>query len=265
MSRLLILVIIIFVVGFLWYQRQERTKASERKAAEERQLRATAAPEHRATLAAATPPPLAAPVARADAPPPIAGRFKDAADAAAALQLETATDQMEDLASDLAAARAKADLDAARLASQADEALAEVQAAAAEEEARFAAARAAAEASLNGEPIVAEEIAVAKPGSSQDAGIIDVVEIDQPGNGRRFDPVAESMAADGGEAPPGSVRGDGGRDCPPTYPIKASRGSMLFLEPGTSTYRSMIPEFCFSSVESATAAGYSPPESLTAM
>lgn len=260
MSRLLILVIIILVIGYLWYQWQERMKASERKIADERRLRAPAASEQRASLAAATAPalPLAATIARADAPPPIPGRIQDAADAAAAVHLETATDQMEDLAADLAAARAKADIDAAHLASQADEALAEVQAAAAEEETRFAAARAAADSSLNGEPIVAEEIVIAGSDNGQDGFIIDAVLIDEPENGRRFDSVTESMAADAGGVPPGAVRGDGGRDCPSSNPIKGNRSSMRFHEPGTATYGSTIPEFCFSSMESATAAGYSP-------
>jgi hypothetical protein len=70
--------------------------------------------------------------------------------------------------------------------------------------------------------------------------------------------VAEAIAAsDAGGVPPGAVRGDGSRDCPRAYPIKGNQSSMLFHEPGSPTYQSTIPEFCFSSVESAQAAGMS--------
>ncbi len=64
-------------------------------------------------------------------------------------------------------------------------------------------------------------------------------------------------AADAGGLPPGAVRGDGSRDCPSAYPIKGNQSSMIFHEPGSPTYQSTIPELCFSSVESARAAGYS--------
>jgi hypothetical protein len=60
------------------------------------------------------------------------------------------------------------------------------------------------------------------------------------------------------DAPPGAVRGDGSRDCPPTYPIKASGRLRRYHMPGAASYESTTPEFCFSSVEAAERAGFSP-------
>ena len=60
-----------------------------------------------------------------------------------------------------------------------------------------------------------------------------------------------------GEVPPGAVRGDGSRDCPPTYPIKASEQARRYSMPGSGAYAATTPDLCFSSVESAEAAGYS--------
>ena len=71
------------------------------------------------------------------------------------------------------------------------------------------------------------------------------------------EPAEAIIAADAGGVPPGAVRGDGSRDCPPAYPIKASQAEMRFLEPGAPAYDATIPQLCFSSVESAQAAGLS--------
>jgi hypothetical protein len=77
-----------------------------------------------------------------------------------------------------------------------------------------------------------------------------------PMEGERDDLVAEAIAAaDAGGVPPGAIRGDGSRDCPPAYPIKGNQSSMVYHLPGTDTYQSTIPELCFSSAESAEAAG----------
>jgi hypothetical protein len=63
-------------------------------------------------------------------------------------------------------------------------------------------------------------------------------------------------AADAGGVPPGAIRGDGGRDCPPAYPIKGNESSMIYHMPGTGLYDLTIPELCFSSAASAEAAGF---------
>jgi hypothetical protein len=76
--------------------------------------------------------------------------------------------------------------------------------------------------------------------------------------GERADIVARAIAAaDAGGVPPGAIRGDGGRDCPGAYPIKGDRAAMGYLAPGAPGYDVTIPEFCFSSVDSAESAGFS--------
>jgi cbb3-type cytochrome oxidase subunit 3 len=76
--------------------------------------------------------------------------------------------------------------------------------------------------------------------------------------GERADIVARAIAAaDAGGVPPGAIRGDGGRDCPGAYPIKGDRAAMRYLAPGAPGYDVTIPEFCFSSVDSAESAGFS--------
>lgn len=110
------------------------------------------------------------------------------------------------------------------------------------------------------EAVIVEEIAVREDEESgyAEAIVADTALIRERENGERADVVAEAIeAADAGGVPPGAIRGDGGRDCPSAYPIKGNRSSMLYHEPGTPTYDSTIPEFCFSSVGAATAAGFS--------
>jgi hypothetical protein len=110
------------------------------------------------------------------------------------------------------------------------------------------------------EAVIVEEIAV---GENEETGQIDAIVADtvlirDRENGERADVVAEAIeAADAGGVPPGAIRGDGGRECPIAYPIKGNRSSMLYHEPGTPTYDSTVPEFCFSNVAAATAAGFS--------
>jgi hypothetical protein len=58
------------------------------------------------------------------------------------------------------------------------------------------------------------------------------------------------------DAPFGAVTGDGTATCPPDYPIKGNRQSLIYHEPGQSSYAATIPEFCFASGEAAEAAGY---------
>jgi hypothetical protein len=68
--------------------------------------------------------------------------------------------------------------------------------------------------------------------------------------------IVAAAIADVGSVPPGAVRSDGGRDCPPSYPIKAHESSRVYIEPGMSSYGIIVPHLCFSSVESAIAAGF---------
>jgi hypothetical protein len=70
--------------------------------------------------------------------------------------------------------------------------------------------------------------------------------------------VAAAVAGDVGGVPPGAIRGDGGRDCPPAYPIKAHEKSRVYHQPGTPAYSTLVPQLCFSSAESARAAGFTP-------
>jgi hypothetical protein len=123
------------------------------------------------------------------------------------------------------------------------------------------AAVAAGFAPAEGEAVVVEEIVVAEvaeaPGAPE-AVFAEALAAPEREDGARSDVVAEAIeAADLGSVPPGAIRGDGGRDCPPAYPIKGNQSSLLYHEPGSPTYQSTIPEFCFSSVESAIAAGFS--------
>jgi hypothetical protein len=86
---------------------------------------------------------------------------------------------------------------------------------------------------------------------ANEAGSVDTAE------GEAADIVAAAIAAaDAGSVPPGAIRGDGGRDCPPSYPIKGNETTRRFHAPGMAAYDTMVPQLCFSSVESAVAAGY---------
>ncbi|MBW3632171.1 MAG: hypothetical protein KY456_03995 [Chloroflexi bacterium] len=85
------------------------------------------------------------------------------------------------------------------------------------------------------------------------------IEIRDREDRERVDVVAEAIAAaNAGGVPSGVVRGDGSRDCPPTYPVKGNQKVMVSHEPGTPAYPATIPDLCFSSAGSAQAAGFSP-------
>lgn len=58
------------------------------------------------------------------------------------------------------------------------------------------------------------------------------------------------------EVPFGAIVGDGTATCPPDYPIKGNQQSLIYHEPGQSSYAATIPEFCFASGEAAEAAGF---------
>ena len=68
--------------------------------------------------------------------------------------------------------------------------------------------------------------------------------------------LAELDAESATEVPFGAVAGDGTDVCPPEYPIKGNLQSLIYHEPGQSSYPATIAEFCFASGEAAEAAGY---------
>jgi hypothetical protein len=116
MRELLVLLFIVAVIAIIWYLRQQSAAANEqRKVDEFRRLQAKANESERAT--------------------PVAGRgtglLQEAADRATGKPYEAATDRIETLTADLAAARQDADVAARRLAGQASEALASIETAAA--------------------------------------------------------------------------------------------------------------------------------------
>lgn len=68
--------------------------------------------------------------------------------------------------------------------------------------------------------------------------------------------LAELEAEAAADAPFGAITGDGSVVCPPEFPIKGNKQSLIYHEPGQSSYAATIPEFCFASREAAEAAGY---------
>lgn len=59
-------------------------------------------------------------------------------------------------------------------------------------------------------------------------------------------------------APEGAVAGNGTIDCPPGFPIKGNRQSMLYHDETSRSYARTAAEFCFSTAEAAAAAGFRP-------
>lgn len=68
--------------------------------------------------------------------------------------------------------------------------------------------------------------------------------------------LAELDAESATDVPFGAVAGDGTDVCPAEYPIKGNLQSLIYHEPGQSSYPATIAEFCFASGEAAEAAGY---------
>ncbi len=241
MLRVLIVILIIALIGYLLYQMQAR-KAAEQEQKPKRQVAARPEPVRQLPPVAAAPvvAPVPSPPVAAAAPEPArdGGRIQDAADVAAGIGLDEKTDQMEDLTAGLAAARREADAAAARLAVEADAALAEVRAAGQQD-------------AVDG--VIVEEVAM----EGDAVEIIDVETTLLGDRAGRRDIVAQAIAAaDADSVPPGAIRGDGGYICPPVYPIKGNAQSMLYHLPTNPSYAQTIPELCFTTVEAATSAGY---------
>jgi hypothetical protein len=277
MRELLGVLVVIAIIFIIWYLRKQSAQAAEqRKVDELRRLQAAATEAERAERAslAAT----AAP-ARVDAPTPVErgrGFLETAADTASGERYERATEEMEEMSAELDRAMQDADRAAQRLTGHADEAIASIQAAAAAHggavpgngshdcppsypvKGNMPSLR----YHLPGQPSYGRtipEVCFQNAAAAEAAGFAEAGdESGMHGGVVVEEVVVEAIAAsDAGGVPPGAVRGDGSRDCPPTYPIKGNQSSMLIHIPDSPTYESTIPEFCFSSVESAQAAGFS--------
>jgi hypothetical protein len=288
MGRLLILLAIIIVIAIIVYLRRENAKAAAQQELAGRQRRQLATPARETPPLAATVPPTA-PAAEAARARPRSGLLQGAADAASGKNYEKATERLQELSTELTQARHDAEQAAERLASAAGEALSAVliaakgdavpgdgtrecpagypvkgmipslgyhepgdpayaltvaevcfESAAAAEATGFTPAREM--SGLAGAGLAAREpvkVVAERPRARERVEVVEVVEAG---------------------VPPGAVLGDGGRDCPPAYSIKASRVSRRYLEPDAPAYAMTIPELCFSSVEAAAAAGLAPAE-----
>jgi hypothetical protein len=274
MRELLGILVVIAIIAIIWYLRKQNAQAAEqRKVDEFRRLQATAAAAEqaeRASLAPAAAPP------RVDEPGPVdrGGDFmRTVTDTASGEEYERATAEMEAMTADLEQAMQDADREAQRLTNRADEAIASIQAAAAAHggavpgdgthdcpptypvKGNMPTMR----YHLPAQPSYGRtipEVCFQNAAAAEAAGFTESG--DETGMRGRGVVVEEAIAAaDAGGVPPGAVRGDGSRDCPSAYPIKGNQSSMIFHEPGSATYLSTIPELCFSSAESARAAGFS--------
>lgn len=292
MSRWLIVLLIIVIVALFWYWQRERTRQAEQRQADEARRLTASSAASRAPLPAATEREVAREAGTLQRAADVAAGV-GLEQKTAQIEEMTADLAAARREADLAAARRTAEADAALAAVQAAAAhggavpgdgtaecpedypikgsipsnvyhepgqlaysrvVAEVcfQSATAAEAAGFASADAA--------PVLVEEMVIAEEAeapNTPEAAFAEALVAPESASGERGDVVAEAIAAaDAGGVPPGAIRGDGGRDCPPAYPIKGNQSSLLYHEPGTPTYQSTIPEFCFSSVESAVAAGF---------
>lgn len=220
---LILVVIAVVIIWFFWNRSQESKAAAERAEAERR----------RAASAAAARTPAAAPRAAAPVPPVeprterVESRLQDAADTAMGTDLPEETARIEAAAADLAQARREAEAAADRLAARADATLEEVRQA--------------------GQPVENLEEPIE----------VETVLIEERRNIANL-AAQEAPVAGGDQVPPGAVRGDGGRDCPPVYPIKANAQSMLYHTTASHSYIRTIPELCFTTTSAAEAAGFSP-------
>lgn len=219
----ILVIIAIAIIWFFWNRSQESKAAAERAEAERRRAdSAAAARTAPAAPRAAAPAPVVEPRAER-----VESRLQDAADTAMGTDLPEDTARIDVAAADLAEARREAEAAADRLSDQADAALAEVR-------------QAGEQLDNPGEPIDVETVLIDER--------------------RNFANVAAQAApaADGDQVPPGAVRGDGGRDCPPVYPIKGNAQSMVYHTTASRSYSRTIPEFCFTTTSAAEAAGFSP-------
>ena len=279
MEPWLVVLIVVVVVAVAWYLRQQNAKSATRRADNTRWRQAAGDADR-------------APAGRTASD---RGLLQAAADTASGKEYETAAGQLNEMTARLATAREEADQAASRLAGRADAALAAVEAAAAAHggavpgdgtrdcppdypvkgnmptrhyhlpgqpsydrtipEVCFqnaAAAEAAGFSEAGDEAAVRDRATVAR--ESAELAHRDTVAVANEAGALDID--AGSNPADLGGVPPGAIRSDGGRDCPPAYPVKAHETSRIYYEPGTTSYGTIVPHLCFSSAESAIAAGF---------
>ncbi|MDQ2654741.1 MAG: hypothetical protein M3Z20_17035 [Chloroflexota bacterium] len=219
----ILVIVAIAIIWFFWNRSQESKAAAERAESERR----------RAASAAAARTPAATPRAAAPAPPAepraerVEARLQDAADAAMGTELPEETARIKAAAADLAEARREAEAAADRLSAQAGAALEEVR-------------QAGDQLNNPEEPIEVETVLIEERRNVANLA------------------AREAPAGGGDQVPPGAVRGDGGRDCPPVYPIKANTHSMLYHTTASRSYNRTTPELCFTTTSAAEAAGFSP-------
>lgn len=218
----ILVIVAIAIIWFFWNRNQESKAAAERAEVDRRRAAASAARTAAAAPRAATPAPPAEPrIERVES------RLQDAADTAMGTELPEETARIEAAAAELARARREADAAAARLSAQADATLAEVR-------------QAGEQINTPEEPIEVETVLIEERRNTANLA-------------------AQQAATPGGDqVPPGAVRGDGGRDCPPVYPIKANTHSMLYHTTASHSYGRTIPGLCFTTTSAAEAAGFSP-------
>jgi hypothetical protein len=214
----ILVVVAIAIIWFFWNRNQESKAAAERAEGERRRA---------ATAAAARTPVTAPRAAAAPRTERVEARLQDAADTAMGTDLPQETARIEAAAADLSEARREAEAAAERLSVQAEAALAEVQ-------------QAGQQLNNPDEPIDVETVLI------------------EERRGTGSEPVQDASSSGAGEVPPGAVRGDGGRDCPPVYPIKANTHSRLYHTTASHSYSQTIPALCFTTTSAAEAAGFSP-------
>lgn len=273
MSRWLIALFIAAGIVAVWLRQRER-QSPWRQIEDTRRMGAVAAPSE----------PQPAPATSTAPAPPVTdnadartaggqhgerdgGLFQDAAARATGQAYERAAEELETLAAELAAARQQSEREAGRLSDEAVAAMAAIQAAA---DAHGGAVPGAggldcpADYPIKGSLETNRFHAPGDPGFERTTPDI-CFRTPAAAEAAGFGPVgseavvAEGIAAEAEAMPPGAVRGDGSRECPPAYPIKGNANSMLYHEPGSRSYAATIPEFCFTDTASAEAAGFSAP------
>lgn len=280
MEPWLVVLIVVVVVAVAWYLWRKNAQSAERKRADDARWQQAASEAERAPAAKT----------KRDS-----GLLQTAADTASGKEYATATEQLNEMTARLAAAREEADRAAARLAGRADSALAAVQAAAAAhggavpgDGTRDCPADYPVKGNmptrhyhLSGQPSYARtipEVCFQNAAAAEAAGFTESG--DETGVRARStvaresaelasrDTIAVANAAGGDAAPigspdlegvpPGAIRGDGGRDCPPAYPVKGQERTRRYSEPESAAYATITPQLCFSSIDSAIAAGFAP-------
>jgi hypothetical protein len=220
----ILVIIAIAIIWFFWNRSQESKAAAERAEVDRRRAESATAARAAAAATARVAAPAPAGEPRAER---VEARLQNAADTAMGTDLPEETARIDAAAADLARARREAEAAAERLSEQADAALNEVR-------------QAGQQLNDPGEPIDVETVLIDERRNVSGSAS------------------GQAPSFGGDQAPPGAVQGDGGRDCPPVYPIKASTHSMLYHTTASHSYSRTTPQLCFTTTSAAEAAGFSP-------